>query len=336
MAMNWKKVLLATWLGMCVCSTNAFAQDMTDFRTRMADAAAMMKVDLDEALRQYLEIRVQYAGPEVDYSLGRAYQRLNQCQEAQHYYSQVMVAYNLPEDNVIYKRAVSAYDEIASCGEWQKVSVDCEIPVGGYVEIDGEKTASCWNRPSSFKDGEHTIVLYGADGEKVEKRFTAKSGDPQTKVSVGFPPKNVVVEKKIESVEAYEMRDRFNPGLYWGLIAGGAAVAVAGGFMAGYAGAAKTDERKYADLYALTPDTDAKKAEYAKKRDDANDRVKTGNIAMYALVGAGGAAVISGAVIAIINAVSDKERVDVSGDDAVSAFVSPLDGGVSLGFGMRF
>ena len=59
-------------------SATAFAQEeVEDFKVRMADAAAMAKQDISEALRQYLELRVQFQGPQIDYSLGRAYQRLN-------------------------------------------------------------------------------------------------------------------------------------------------------------------------------------------------------------------------------------------------------------------
>ena len=107
---------------------DANAQDIEDFKARMARAAAMTKEDLNEALLQYLEIRVQYAGPEVDYSLGRAYQRLNQCVEAQDYYTKVMIDYNLAQDNVLYTRSVSNYDTIADCKSWQKVYLTCTIP----------------------------------------------------------------------------------------------------------------------------------------------------------------------------------------------------------------
>ena len=166
------------WLTMGFASLMAFsavaqAQDMEEFKTRMGTAAAATKVDMNEALRQYLEIRIQYAGPEVDYSLGRAYQRMNQCSEAQYYFTQVMVAYDLPETNPIYKRAVNAYDEIADCESWQKVMVECSVPVGGHAVIDGEQLSECWDRAYSFKDGEHVIELVDKDGKKIEKKVSS-------------------------------------------------------------------------------------------------------------------------------------------------------------------
>lgn len=310
----------------------AQAQDMEDFKKRMGDAAAATKVDLGEALRQYLEIRIEYAGPEVDYSLGRAYQRMNQCSQAQHYYTQVMVAYDLPDDNAIYKRAVNAFDEIAACDAWQKVTVECAVPIGGYAIIDGERISECWDRPYSFSDGEHVLTLVDAQGHKIEKKITTKTGEAPMKISLVFPEKKKVVEKEVEVERRVVEKERFHPALYWGLITGGAAIVAVGGFMGAYAGAAKVDEQKYADLYGRAL-SESDREIYNKRRKDAHDDVKMRNTVMYTLVGIGGATAITGAILAILSAVSDKEIVEL---DETSAFVAPSDGGVTFGMGWRF
>ncbi len=312
----------------------AQAQDMEAFKTRMGQAAAATKVDLNEALRQYLEIRIEYAGPEVDYSLGRAYQRMNQCAQAQHYYTQVMVAYDLPDKNPVYQRAVNAFDEIAACAAWQKVTLECAIPVGGYVMIDGERHSECWNRPYSMSDGEHTFALIAKDGKKVEKKIKTTAGADPATVTLAFPEKLKSVEKVVEKEVAYIEKDKFNPALYWGLIAGGAAIVAVGGFMNGYAGQAKIQEQIYADAYAIST-TDAAKEYYQKKRDDTHNKVVQRNTIMYSLIGAGSAVALTGAILAIVNAVSDKERVAV-GDGGFQAFVAPSSDGVALGLGMAF
>ena len=327
------------WLTMGFASLMAFsavaqAQDMEEFKTRMGTAAAATKVDMNEALRQYLEIRIQYAGPEVDYSLGRAYQRMNQCSEAQYYFTQVMVAYDLPETNPIYKRAVNAYDEIADCESWQKVMVECSVPVGGHAVIDGEQLSECWDRAYSFKDGEHVIELVDKDGKKIEKKVTTKSGEEQKTVAIAFPAKVKEVEKVVEIENVVFEKEKFHPALYWGLIAGGAAIVAVGGFMNGYAGEAKVSEQKFADLHAIS--TSEKNREYfAKRRDEAHDDVKARNIAMYSLIGVGSVAVVTGVALAIVSAVSDKEHIEKK-DDGVKAYFSPTADGLALGLGMNF
>lgn len=336
--MFWKitKGIVASWV--LLAATSAQAQDIEEFKTLMADAAAMTKVDMTEALRQYLEIRVRYAGPEVDYSVGRIYQRLNQCTEAQRYYTQVMVAYDLAEDNPIYKRSVDAYDKIAQCESWQRVKITCEIPPQGYVTIDGERLSTCWDRAYAFSDGEHEFVLYDAKGNKVEKKITTKTGNEPQNVHLAFPPKKVEVERVVEVERTFVEKERFHPALYWGLIAGGAAVVAVGGFLSGAAGSARVDEQYYADLvevYSMKNSANDELADkYDKKRKDANDKVKAMNIATYTLVGIGGAMAVSGAVLAILNALSDRERVEVTSD--VNAYVAPSVDGVSLGFSMNF
>lgn len=327
------------WMAMGFASLAAFsaaaqAQDMEEFKKRMGAAAIATKVDMNEALRQYLEIRVQYAGPEIDYSLGRAYQRMNQCEKAQYYFTQVMVAYDLPEDNPVYTLAVNAFDEIASCGAWQQVTVECSVPVGGRLVIDGEQLSECWDRPYSLNDGEHKMELIDKDGKKIEKIITTKSGEEPTKVEIAFPAEVKEFEKVVEVENVVTEEEKFHPALYWGLIAGGAAVVAIGGFLNGYAGDAKVDEQMYAYMHALS--TSEKNREYyAKKRDDAHNSVKARNIAMYTLIGVGSAAVISGAALAIVSAVSGKERVAVD-DDRVKAYFSPSADGVAFGLGMNF
>lgn len=322
-------------LGVLCCAAGVgtvYGQDMADFKARMSAAAAMTKVDMDEALRQYLEIRVTYAGPEVDYSLGRAYQRLAQCEQAQYYYTQVMVAYELNDANPIYQLAVNAFDKIAACGAWQRVKVSCDVPSGGYAVIDGERVRSCWDRAYAFEDGEHVFELYDGKGRHVERKVTTASGGEELSVSLAFEPERVQVEKVVEVERGYVYREKFHPALYWGLITGGAVVAAAGGLMSGFAGQAKAEEQKYSDLYALSQD-EALRRTYDRKRKSANDDVKLGNILMYSLIGVGSAAVVTGIVLGVVSAVSDRERVDA---DNLEAYVIPDARGVSFGLGMRF
>ena len=68
--------------------------------------------------------------------------------------------------------------------------------------------------------------------------------------------------------------------------------------------------------------------------EDNIDKVKAMNIATYTLVGIGGAMAVSGAVLAILNALSDRERVEVTSD--VNAYAASSVDGVSLGFSMNF
>ena len=320
-------------LAFCAFSSTVQAQDMEEFKTRMADAAAMTKVDLGEALRQYLELRVQFAGPEVDYSLGRAYQRLNQCTEAQHYYTEVMVAYNLPEKNQIYQRAVKAYDEIASCSEWQKIYLDCEIPAGGYVLIDGERVAACWERAYSMSPGDHIIKLVDAKGKTKEVKHKAVNGSKEQRLHIAFEAEQVEVEKVVKEEHTYIMEEKFNPHLYWGLIGGGLAL-VAGGFgFLAMAHSAKVDEINYSIEIAKLGKESAEKDALEKKQSDANGKVKLGNALMGTFVGVGLATAATGATLAILSYVGDKKRVEV---DNVSAYLSPMQDGFAMGIHLNF
>ncbi len=322
------KILAFSIVSMCALSSAAMAQSIEDLKSRLAEAAAMTKVDMDEALRLYLEIRVVYAGENVDYSLGRTYQRLFQCKEAQHYYTQVMVAYNLPDTNAVYQRAVKAYDEIAACNDWQKVYLTCEIPEGGYVMIDNERVARCWERPYTMQPGEHVFKLVDAKGKTEEKKIKTGISKPDAHIKLAFAPKEVNVEKVVEVEKTYVMKDKYSPALYWGLMTGGAALAAVGGFMSGIAFSAKADEEKYAARYAVLGEESDKK-----KVSDARDKVKLGNILMGTFVGIGGAAILTGATFAILNYVAGKELVE---DNSINAYLSPSRDGISMGIGFQF
>ena len=313
----------------------AYGQDMEDFRARMARAASMTREDMSEALRQYLEIRVQYAGPEVDYSLGRAYQRLFQCEEAQYYYSQVMVKYDLADDNVTYQRAVKDFDEIAHCVDWQKVYLDCAIPAGGHVLVGNERVNQCWGRPFALPDGEHIFKLVSEDGKEKVVTFTATSGAADARVALAFEVEQVMVEQVIESEQHFILRERFHPALYWGLITGGVLIlGGGGGTFAALANRAQVDVERNEAKYAVLLATDEERAMAARRRaDDARDRVKLNNTLMYTSFGVGGALVITGVTLAVISAVSPRVRVEKTN---VEAFVSPSAGGLMMGFGMSF
>lgn len=333
---RFTKIFLCAAMMTGALCTEASAQDMEDFKNRMASAATMMKEDASEALRQYLEIRVQYAGPEVDYSLGRAYQRLYQCEDSQHYYTQVMVAYELPDSNPIYKRAITAFDEIAPCAAWQKVKLSCAMPAGGYVLINNEKMSSCWDRPFSLPDGEHTFKLVGPDGKSKEVKFTAKVGQPDAQIELALDAEKIEVERVVEVEKSYYYKEKFHPALYWGLIAGGLAVAGVGGIFYGMANAARTEEQKYSDLYAQiqNPNGDSDQAkEYFDKSQKANEDVRLHNTLTYTMLGIGGGIAVTGIALAIVSAVSDKELVEM---ENVNAFVTPTDSGISMGFGVKF
>ena len=330
--MRFLKPLMYSVLAFCALTSTAQAQDMEEFKTRMADAAAMTKVDLGEALRQYLELRVQFAGPEVDYSLGRAYQRLNQCTDAQHYYTEVMVAYNLPEKNPIYQRAVKAYDEIASCSDWQKVYLDCEIPAGGYVLIDGDRVAACWERAYSLSPGDHVFKLVDAKGKTKEVKHQAVNGSKEKRIHLAFDVEQVEIEKVVKEEHNFILKEKYNPHLYWGLISGGLAL-VAGGFgFLAMAHNAKLDEQDYATQIALLPKGEDKSDLEAKQK-KANDKVKVGNAMMGTFVGLGAAAAAAGATLAILSYLGEKERVEVN--DA-TAYLTPFEDGVALGVHFSF
>jgi hypothetical protein len=303
------------------------AQDMEDFKQRMADAAAMTKKDLSEALRQYLEIRILYAGPQVDYSLGRTYQRLYQCENAQYYYTQVMVAYDLPAEDATFSRAAKEYDTIATCDAWQKVYLTCAIPAGGYVMIDDQRINECWDRPFSLPDGDHTFKLVDADGKEHVVTQSTMSGGEDIRIDLAMPAQTVVEEKIVEVTKTVEYRDRFHPALYWGLISGGVLFLAGSGWFSAMANHALVDVQRWDDAYVITKEESAKK-----KADDARDKVKLGNTLLYTSIGIGSALAISGITLAIINAVSPKEVIEPD----LSANITPLDGGVMMGFGLKF
>lgn len=312
-------------------SSVAYAQDQNtaEFKERMVNAAVMAKQDLDEALRQYLEIHTQFSGPEIDYSLGRTYQKLGQCQESLDYYSKIMS--DVSSDNPIFMRTVSSYDEVASCESWQKFMLKCDMPQGSYIMIDNERLQSCWSRPISLPDGEHTFKLVSADGKEVSQKIVAKSEAPETTVKLAFEQEKVeVVKNETEVLEkTYILKDKYHPALYWGLIAGGVAVMGAGGAFFGMANQSYADEIKYADQYTMTGNTD-----YLQKTRNARDDVRVYQIIAGTLLGVGGAAAVTGAVLAVINALSEKEKVEAGND--FTATIVPAKDGMSLGVQWRF
>ena len=325
------KTLWVSALTFAAFSSVAYAQEqpnLEEFKERMAQAGAMAKEDLDEALRQYLEIHVRFSGPEIDYSVGRAYQRLGQCKDALSYYSKIM-SY-VPDTHPIFTRTVGTYDEISTCENWQKVVLSCDMTEGSYIMLDNDRVNTCWSRPISLADGEHVIKLVSADGKKeVVKKITAKSGKPDIKLKLAFEKEKVEVVKKEAVEKNYVLKERFDPALYWGLIAGGAVIASTSGVFFGLAHRSNKDEVKYADLYAISGDpNDAEKAK------DARDKVKSYKAASYTLLSIGCAAAVTGAVLAVLSAVSDKEMVPL--DDGVTATIVPSSDGFAVGLGWRF
>ncbi len=321
-------VLLVCVLG---CG-HAFAQDREDYKARMAGAAAVMKTDVNEAFRQYLETRAIYAGADVDFGLGRAYQRLFQCEQAKYYFTQVMVAYDLPESNATFQRAVASFDEVSTCDGWQQLKLKCEIPAGGYVMIDNDRFSTCWDRPYSMPDGKHTFKIVDAEGHETTKVLTFESGKAPQQLTLAVAPEKVEAQT-VEIERTYEVKERFSPALYWGLIAGGVAIAGVGGVFGALANSARADEQKWADymgLYASHPD---QYEMYKKKRDSANDDVKLNHTLMYSFIGVGAAVAVTGAALAIVSAVSGKERVE---SNPVSTYVMPGVDGLSMGLGVSF
>ena len=243
-----------------------------------------------------------------------------------------MVTYNLPEKNPIYQRAVKAYDEIASCGDWQKVYLDCEIPAGGYVLIDGERVAACWERAYSFSPGEHVVKLVDAKGKTKEVKHKAVNGSKEQRIHLAFDVEQVEIEKVVKEEHTYYMKETFSPHLYWGLIGGGLALVAGGmGFLA-MAHNAKYEEQDFA-YKASAAKTPQEFEDLSAERDKAMSRVKTGNALMGTFVGIGGAVAATGAVLAILNHVWGKERVEMTD---VSAYVSPSQDGVAMGIHMNF
>ncbi|MBQ9395154.1 MAG: hypothetical protein IJU23_06500 [Proteobacteria bacterium] len=338
--MKTLKVLLISVVMFGMLSSVAVAQDLEVFKTRMAAAAEMTKKDMSEALLKYLEIRADFAGPEVDYSLGRVYQRLNQCMEAQQYYTNVMVKYDLPESNPIYQRAVSDFDAVSSCSSWQKFYVECDVPVGGYVMIDSERMGSCWERPFVMAAGEHTFKLVSKDGKETEVKKTAVDGGKDVHVKLAFPVEKVSVEKVVEVEKAYVYKERFSPYLYWSLIAGGVAFVAVGGGFAALANQSYADQQKYADYLGFAMANGEKDdviKDWTKKRDDANSKVKGYNGASYTFIALGIGATVTGVALAIVSATSEKEKVYLEdGESDVKAFVVPTLDGASVGLNVRF
>ncbi len=324
-------LLLGGSLACGICST-ASAQDSNEVYSRAAAASEMTKKDLSEALQQYLELRIDYAGAEIDYSIGRTYQRLFQCKNAKQFYEAVMVNYTLKADHPIFQKTVENYDAIATCDDWQKVNLSCTIPEGGSVMIDNEHIGQCWDRPYALPDGEHTFKLIAADGKEVVETITTQSGQPAKSIKLSFPPERVEIEKVVEKVENYEYKERFHPALYWGLISGGVALIAGGAGFSAMANNALVDVQKYEDEYAVVQSDEAKQ-KAKKNADDARSKVDTANALMYSFIGVGAATAVTGVALAIVSAVSPKEKIVI---DDLNAFVTPHDGGMMAGFGLSF
>lgn len=320
---------LSAWIlsglaGMCICVSSAQAQDYQEFKAKMEQASKAAKTDLDEALKQYLEIHVRFAAPEIDYSLARAYHLLGQCSEALYYYSRVM-GVGLPQESVVLQRSTKAYDEIADCSSWQTVKLNCEMPQGAYVVVDDERIGSCWSRPMSLPDGTHTFTLMSEDGTVESSReVELVSGEPEIEVEL-LSKKN-----EYEDLEDFKRKEYlYNPALYWGLLTGGVALMGTSGIFFALAHSAHSDEIKYSGSYAVSrSEKDQKKAQ------DARDDVKLNRTLSYTFLGVGAGVAMTGVILAIMDGVYRSKRKNYT--NIMSPTIAPTDGGLAVGFGMEF
>jgi len=344
-------------------STYAQETDGEDFNRRMSEAAATAKKDLNDALVQYLEIRTKYANESIDYSLGRIYQRLGQCENAQASFSSVLSSYNLDDMNPIFQRTIKDFDDLNDCAKWQKIYLDCTTIPDAYITIDNDRIGACPSRPISLPDGDHTIKIIAPDGREGVENIKTGSGKMDKKVPLALPPEKVLpkiatIEKKVEVAHNFVEKHKFHPALYWGLIAGGVAIMGTGGIFGVIAQKAHGDEIKYnektsiiqsnldhkenfiaADNQAVEDYFNGLNNEFQDLRDkaeDAKNKASLNKTLSLTMVGIGAAVTVTGVALAIVDIVSEKTLVEVENKDAPKAFFAPSPEGFSMGVAMTF
>ncbi len=319
--------LKSSWIFLLICvfslvSTSAYAEDKAaeDFANRMVEAAETLKGgQMWDGLEQYLVIASLYSAPEVNYALGRTYQRLHQCSDALTYYYKVITSQDIAEDNPIYMRTVEALDKIGTCADWGGVTLQCQAR-GAELVIDGEKIGRCKDRVYILPDGEHTIEGSGIDGT-FKQTVTVSKGKFED-VTVKIDPKAIEVVKVEKESHHFEYEPAINPVYQWTFMGVGAALLVTSGFMLAY-----SYDAKYIGL-------DAKHVGDTQTFNDAKDAVDMTKIISWSLVGAGAATFLTGVSLWIANAVLDPEVKEV--DAAVQAGIAVTPSGANLSLSYRF
>ncbi len=268
-------------------------QDPAEYKRQLDAAAEIIKAgDLPASLLAYLEIRSKFSGPEVDYSLGRVYQRLHQCDEAKLFYLFVMNSYNLDEGSQLFTRSANYFNDLFDCDGWSQVEVRCS-PADATLFIDGESVGPCFSRPYRLPGGEHVFRLEAKGEAPVEKRLSVKDGERK---KVELVIETAKVEERIVEVPVeVAVGGGSTSWLGWGLISGGAAVLVASGYFSAMGYSALGDVQRAADRGDV------------QGRKSAEDEVSTAKILTGVSLGVGAACVATGLVFVLLDAFGSGE-----------------------------
>ncbi len=177
---SWIAVLLllaAFTLPAQVASAQQLNQE--DYKVGLDKATAVYKSgDLVGALLGYLEVRGKFSGPEVDYSIARMYQKLHQCQDALVFYTFVMNGYDLPDDDPLFNKAATYYNELISCDTWGSVTLTCSS--GTTLYINDDPVGGCLSRAYRMREGSHTFRLEMDGAEPAELKIRVRNGEEAT------------------------------------------------------------------------------------------------------------------------------------------------------------
>ena len=294
------------------------------FAEKMQQAATLTKEKkLPLALFKYLEIRQTFTGPELDYSIGRTYQRLHQCTDAIPYFQKVVNESGLKNNHTVLTRSKEALDEIKDCDNWPTVTLNCATLNNETLFIDDDAIGQCFIKTYTLPPGKHTFEVRSDIPENNTKKEINLENAPQAVALI--PEKQPETKTKIETKEVnhyYKISEKFSPHLYWGLMTGGAAVLISSGFFAAMGYDAKADIQKYKDRNQ----TD--------KLKKPEDKLKLSKILMGTSLGVGGAVFLTGMTLAIISAVSEK-KVDYT-DSPLQTYIAPSTNGITFGLQTRF
>lgn len=317
--MQWVMSLaLVAALGLAMTPQSAHAQsDEELFQNMMKKASDLYNAeDYTAALIAYLEVKSRFGSPVVDYSLGRTYQQLYQCDKAMAFYMIVMNDYDLRDDDKLFEKSANYYNELNSCERWGKVDVTCESP-NAQLYIEDKPMGRCMSGIYRMREGKYTFKIEAEGVDAVEIDTRVEDGSSEA-ISLKLPP---VIKEVIKEVPVDTGGQPIDDGpnwLAWGLVGGGVAMLIAGGFTNAAGFSDLRDAQKFADA-----GDDAGKQ-------DALDSANLNKILTGVFLGVGVAAAGTGLTLAIIDMLDDGSESPEAGDVEVGAGVTGNGGTIFL------
>ena len=315
-------------LGIALCGSNASAQD-SEFSDLMLQGVNQYKQGLkdpkhyESAIEYFQKAYAIQKNPDVLYNIGRSYHMLNKCPEALEKYREYAL---VSAENA---KAVKNYiaDLTEQCGVIMgNVTLTC-TPENATLIIDGKEQPKCGGT-HELEIGVHKFSFL-ADGYDAQTR---EIGLSKSSRSVTL---SVVMNKAAQTTAASSaadadggqtvqntvyVRDTEKTGMFWGAVgatAGGVVALLAGGSLVGTAYRQNTmfNDKKYDGLYERN-----------------SGKLAGGGV----LMGLGTAAAVTGIVLFLVDAFSDRSEPTASDIQIVpSVGVSP-DGGAGAWMTMTF